>query len=215
LDRFIGTFVHRLDEHRDSLSLECFGLAAADDEIGTARFLIGCAPAVSSAGELSKNGNGMKKDSLESKLQRNLRENLPLYEYMDLRIECASDGIFRCVVPMIENNMNHFRSIHAALQWAAAEVLGGLVWAISQPEEGEFVPVIRRFEIDFKRPAYGDIVAETRFSEEQADTLKSELNANGRYDFVLESEVRNLEEETLAIGKGFYAIRDAAAISKK
>lgn len=157
----------------------------------------------------------MEKDSLESKLQRNMRASLPLYEYMDLRIESASNGIFRCAVPMIENNMNHFRSIHAALQWAAAEVLGGLVWTMSQPAEGEFVPVVRRFEIDFKRPAFGDIVAETRFSESQADTMKSELKANGRYDFVLESEIRNLDEETLAIGKGFYAIRDAAAISKR
>jgi len=156
----------------------------------------------------------MAMDSLEAKLQRNLRASLPLYEYMDLRIESASNGIFRCVVPMIENNMNHFRTIHAALQWAAAEVLGGLVWTMSKPEEGEFIPVVRRFEIDFERPAFGDIVAETRFSKAHSAEMKSELKSKGRYDFVLESEIRNLDEQTLALGKGFYAIRDSAAISK-
>ena len=151
-------------------------------------------------------------ESLESKLQRNLRANLPIYEYMDLRIESASNGIYRCMVPMIENNMNHFRTIHAALQWAAAEVLGGLVWTLSKPEEGDFVPVVRRFEIDFERPAFGDIVAETRFPKDQSDTMRSELKSKGRYDFVLESEIRNLDEETLAVGKGFYAIRESAAL---
>jgi acyl-coenzyme A thioesterase PaaI-like protein len=157
---------------------------------------------------------GAEMESLESKLQRSLRSDLPLYEYMDLRVESASNGIFRCVVPMIENNVNHFRSIHAALQWAAAEVLGGLVWTVSKPEEGEFIPVVRRFEIDFKRPAFGDIVAETRFTDSQANAMKADLKAYGRYDFALESEIRNVDEETLAMCKGFYAIRDSKAISK-
>jgi len=151
--------------------------------------------------------------SLEEKIERDLRRDLPVYEYMDLRIESASNGVYRCAVPLNEGNTNHFHTIHAAIQWAVAEVLGGLVWAEWKPAEGDFIPVVKRFEIDFKRPAFTRIVAETRFSAEQAQTLRAALAAEGRHDFELGSVIRNDAGETVAEAKGTYAIRPARAVS--
>jgi hypothetical protein len=78
--------------------------------------------------------------------------------------------------------------------------------------DGAFVPVVKRFEIAFKRPATGPIVAETRFSDEQAQTMHAALEAEGRHDFELASVIRNEAGETLAEATGTYAIRPAASL---
>jgi len=153
--------------------------------------------------------------NFETRLQASLRRDLPLYEYMDLRIESASGGVYRCRVPLSENNANHFHTVHAALQWASAEVLGGLVWTACKPKEGDFIPVVRRFEIDFKRPAWTELVAEAKFSDEEAGQLRDALKSKGRYDFELESVLRNSAGEIVATGTGFYAIRPMPAEAQR
>jgi len=145
--------------------------------------------------------------NFETKLQESFRENFPLYEYMQLSVESAPDGVFRCSVPLTRNNSNHFHTVHAALQFALAEVLGGAVWVACKPKGNDFLPVVRSFRIDFKRHASSDLVGETHFSAAQAATMKAELATKGRFDFKLESILRNAEGETIATGVGDYAIR--------
>jgi acyl-coenzyme A thioesterase PaaI-like protein len=147
--------------------------------------------------------------NFENKIEEHLRRDLPLYEYMGLTIESATNGVFRCGVPLNPSTSNHFHTIHAALQWAAVEVLGGLVWIASKPGEGNYYPVVKRFEIDFKGPAPGPITAETRFSTSDGEAMRDGLAADGRYDFELDSCILNASGETIVEAKGFYAIRAA------
>lgn len=151
---------------------------------------------------------------VEAGIEAQLRARLPLYEHMGLRVESASNGVFRCAVPLREGNLNHFRTVHAALQWAAAEALGGLVWFSTHPDESRFVPVIRRYTIEFKKPAWTEVVAETRFSDAEAAAMDAALERDGRYDFELESVIRNADGEIVAEGKGAYAIRSAIKLSR-
>jgi acyl-coenzyme A thioesterase PaaI-like protein len=150
--------------------------------------------------------------TFEEKVERRLRKDLPIYEYMDFRVESASNGVFRCAVPLNEKNGNHFHTVHAALQWASVEALGGLVWFAVKPPGDDFLPLVKRFEIDFKRPAGTNIVAETHFSETAAENMRVALAADGRCDFVLESTIRDATGEAVAFGKGFYAIRSARRV---
>ena len=61
-------------------------------------------------------------------------------------------------------------------------------------------------------PAFTRIFAETRFSDEQGQALRAALGADGRHDFELDSTLRNEAGETIATGKGFYAIRAASVM---
>jgi acyl-coenzyme A thioesterase PaaI-like protein len=144
---------------------------------------------------------------LEEKIERRLRKHLPIYEYMDFKVESASEGVYRCAVPLNAKNENHFHTVHAALQWASVEALGGLIWYATKPPSDGWLPVVRRFEIDFKRPARSNIVAETFFPESEAKSLRAALVENGRFDFALESTIRDVAGETVATAKGFYAVR--------
>ncbi|MEM8942030.1 MAG: DUF4442 domain-containing protein, partial [Pseudomonadota bacterium] len=98
----------------------------------------------------------------ESRVESRLRELLPLYKHIDLTIESVSGGVFRCKIPLNEANKNHFGTVHAALQFAVAEVLGGLVGESLGVLNDQHVGVVKNFEIHFKKPATTDVIAETR-----------------------------------------------------
>lgn len=143
----------------------------------------------------------------EKALEQYLREHLPLYDYMDLKIECASGGEYRCSVPLHERNSNHFGTVHAALQWAAAEVLGGLVYFSAIENDDRFLAVVKSFSIEFRKPAFTNLVVETHFSDAQLAGIKSALEEHGRYNFELDAVVKNSAGETVAESHGVYAIR--------
>ena len=152
-------------------------------------------------------------DDYEAKLQASFRNNFPLYDFMELSVERAPEGVFRCSMPLSRATSNHFGAVHAALQFALAEVMGGAVWVAAKPKGSDFVPVVRSFQIHFKRPAMTDLVAEVKFSEGDAQTLRRELKAKGRYDYKLESTLRNAGGDTIATATGDYAIRSAKSLA--
>lgn len=152
-------------------------------------------------------------DDFERRIERSLRRDLPIYEYMDFHVECASNGVYRCSVPLNERTSNQFHTVHAALQWASVEALGGLFWFAAKPPGDAFIPLVKRFEIDFKRPAGSEITAEAHFPESEGERLRARLAEDGRFDFVLDSTIRDSEGVTVAIGKGFYVIRSTRVVS--
>ena len=93
-------------------------------------------------------------DSPEARIEARLKRNFPIYDYVGLEIESASDGIYRCVVPLRESNVNHIATVHAAIQWAAAEVLGGMVVMsvfCSEPGLVRAAPKYQLWTIDCQR----------------------------------------------------------------
>lgn len=144
--------------------------------------------------------------TIESELEEWTRENLPIYEFMNLKILSASEGLYKCCVPLSRNTGNHINTVHAAFQWASAEILGGLVVLSTRTDE-KYVPVVKSLSIEFERPALTDISSEAVFSGEQVETMNTALESTGRYDFELASLIRNLEGEVVARALGHYAVR--------
>ena len=143
---------------------------------------------------------------VENELEQWARKNLPVYEFMDLKVDSVSNGVYRCSVPLTQNTGNHINTVHAALQWASAEMLGGLVVLANRPDE-KFVPVLRSLDIEFKRPARSDITAEARFTDDEVDAMVSALRTAGRYDFELCALIRDIDGEIVAEARACYAIR--------
>lgn len=146
----------------------------------------------------------------EEKLETYLRTNLPIYEHIGLKIVSASHGEYRCSIPLQKENSNHFGTIHAAIQWASAEVVGGLVFLTAfPPEEKQFLGMVKEFTISFKKPATTSVIAETFFSESELEAVKEAVLKHGRHDFEISCVLRNTDGEIIAEGKGIYAIRKA------
>jgi len=130
----------------------------------------------------------------------------PLYGFMDLKIEQMSDGVFRARVPFIDNNKNHMQTMAAPIQWAIAEMLGGLVWFVSQASD-KHVPIMKSMNIDFLKPATSDIIAETVFTEADVQIMKEGLAKDDRYDFELKAVVKDSNDVIVSETVGQYAIR--------
>ena len=102
--------------------------------------------------------------------------------------------------------MNHISTIHAAIQWAASEVLGGLVM-MSALEGLPFFAVVKNVSIDFKRPARTDVTTETLFGADEAARFKADFEKNGEAEFSLHCVVRDEDGVEVAIAQGGYLAR--------
>ena len=145
-------------------------------------------------------------DTLEARIEARLKRNFPIYDYVGLEIESASDGIYRCAVPLRESNVNHIATVHAAIQWAAAEVLGGMVVMSVFGSEPVFA-VVTKVSIDFTRPARSAIRAETLFAEAEAAHLRETFEHEGEAEFSLRAVVRGEDGGEVAASKAQYLVR--------
>jgi uncharacterized protein (TIGR00369 family) len=142
----------------------------------------------------------------EESVQSFLRKLVPFYEHVGLSIESAGDGVYRCRIPLNDQNKNHIDTVHAAIQWAAAEVLGGLVIAVNFRDPPLFVAV-RSVSIEFLRPARSEIVAEVLFPDDRVEDLRRELESKGAADFEVRAVVRDSSQIDVATTVGQYVVR--------
>ena len=140
-------------------------------------------------------------------ISEKINELLPISAMLNTRIDAAGQGWYRCGVPLDERTRNHFGTVHAAVQWCCAELLGGLVWLAHFNERPTFF-VIRSATINFLRPARTDITVEGALSDEDVSSLQRRLESHGEAEFVLRSEVRNIHGEVLARAECHYLLRN-------
>lgn len=145
----------------------------------------------------------------EADIQALLQSAFPLYQHIGLVVESASDGVYRCRVPLAAQNVNHLNTVHAALQWAVAEVLGGIVViATFGPEQLPYIfGAVRSANIEFLRPARTDVVAETTLSVAESDRLRASIAAGESADFELHSHIRSTSGETVATMHATFVVR--------
>ena len=142
----------------------------------------------------------------ENEIEVWARENLPVYEFINLKVLSVSEGLYKCFVPLSVNTGNHINTVHAAFQWASAEILGGLI-VLSNRKDDKYVPVVKNLSIEFKQPARTDITSEAMFSLEQVEEMNTALESSGRYDFELASVIKDSEGKVVAETLGRYAVR--------
>lgn len=103
-------------------------------------------------------------------------------------------------------NVNHFGTTYAGSLFTAAEVLGGVFASTSLSVEGG-VPLVKRVEIDFLRPAMTDVVARTTLGEDEVARILAEYAERGKSDFELLVEVTDEAGTVVARTRGTYQLR--------
>ncbi len=90
------------------------------------------------------------------------------------------------------NYNNHLGTVHASAQFALAEACSG-EYLLSRFEElaADHVPVVRRAEVKFRKPASGKLVAEARVADEKLRKFVADLEAKGRAVVGINVEVRD------------------------
>ncbi len=138
-------------------------------------------------------------------IRRFMRSSCPIYEHINLEILETAPGAAHCRVAMTEATSNHVGTVHAGIQWIAAEAVGGVI-ALQNFDLRQTFVVIRAVEIEFIRPAEGSISAEGRLSDEEIDRVDRLLREVGKADFEVDVTIAT-DAECVTKARGRYQIR--------
>jgi acyl-coenzyme A thioesterase PaaI-like protein len=97
-----------------------------------------------------------------------------------LRIQPASDAAHLLQLPSGDQYLNHLGTVHAAAQLALAEASSGEFLLRHFGSAEHLVPVVRRVEAKFRRPANGSIVSNASALPEALARLDAELSSKSR-----------------------------------
>ena len=104
---------------------------------------------------------------------------LPFNRLVGLIPASAGSG-FLVTLPTGPQYLNHVGTVHASALLAVAEAASGAFLLDRLGDASGFVPVVRRLEAKFRRPASGEVSARAAVAPEEAARWASELASRGR-----------------------------------
>lgn len=129
----------------------------------------------------------------------------PLYEHIGLRVDRV-DTVIACTVPLNEANSNHLGGVHAAVQWAVAEAIGGIAY-FARPELGPCWIAVRDVTIVFTKVARTDLTAEATFGARQVAAIAEQLDRKGTADYEVDISLRDSAGDVVTSAVGHYYLR--------
>lgn len=104
---------------------------------------------------------------------------IPFNQFIEIKSNPDDD----CVLSLTfkEEMKNHLGTFHASAQFALAEACSGYSLQKNFPHlENAVVPVLRKSEIKFKKPASSNIMAKGNISSEQKEQFERQFEKKGR-----------------------------------
>lgn len=132
------------------------------------------------------------------------RAMIPILGAMGLEVLEVTPHSAAARIPA-DPNTNHFGAMYAGCLFTVAEVLGGLMAGFMDVPGG--VPLVKRLEIDFLRPAMTAVTARTTLSEEDHSRIQAEAVATGKSNYELVAEVTDESGTVVARTRGSYQMR--------
>ncbi|MFL6108714.1 MAG: PaaI family thioesterase [Marmoricola sp.] len=129
---------------------------------------------------------------------------VPILGKMGLEVLVAEPGRAAARIPA-GPNVNHFGVAYAGSLFSVAEMLGGIIGGFFDVPGA--IPIVKRLEIDFTRPAMTAATASTTLSEEEQARIQSEATETGKANFELLTEVVGEDGTVVARTHGFYQLR--------
>lgn len=137
-----------------------------------------------------------------------MRMAIPLVDSCNISVVELERGYARTTAPFAGNG-NHFGTMYAGVLFTVAEVIGGVMAAVTF-DVTRFFPLVKSLEIDFKRPARSDVFAEARLDEETIAAASAAADADGRGPYQLRASVTDADGTLVATTVGQYQIRPHA-----
>jgi acyl-coenzyme A thioesterase PaaI-like protein len=113
--------------------------------------------------------------------------SLPFNRHVGIQKSSTGDGLLE--LPCGEQFLNHIGTVHAGAQLALAEACSGEFLLEALAKETGIVPVVRRVEAKFKKPANGRVIAKVNMALTVLDESLAELATKGRCLLTIHVEV--------------------------
>lgn len=130
---------------------------------------------------------------------------IPAAHKLGIKAAEARRGFAAATVPL-QDNGNHFGVVYAGVQFAVAEILGGII-AIASFDPAKYYPLVKKVDIEFTGMARSDLRAEASLAEDELRRVETQAEENGKADFALDAVVRDEAGRTVAVTHGLYQLR--------
>ena len=117
---------------------------------------------------------------------------LPFNQFIGLQKSVKSGYLL-----MLDNRTeyrNHLETVHASAQFALAEATGGYFLLNEFSELTDIVPVVRKVETKYRKPATGVVFSKAQFQETEKDEVLDTLNQKGRTTLKVEVSLYDEKE---------------------
>lgn len=104
--------------------------------------------------------------------------SLPFNEFVGIQRAEPADQLLS--LPAGPQYLNHLGTVHASAQLALAEATSGEFLIQALGDSGELLPVVRRLECKFRKPAHGALASKAEVEEGALEQLRMDLAAKGR-----------------------------------
>ncbi len=138
-----------------------------------------------------------------------MRTSIPLMESCDISLVALEPGYASTTAPF-EGNGNHLGTMYAGVLFSVAEVIGGVMAAVTF-DMAKYRPVVKSVNIDFKRPARTDVIAEARLDATTIAAATAAADETGRGKYELHATITDAEGTVVATTVGQYQIRPVAS----
>ncbi len=122
-----------------------------------------------------------------------------------LTILAARERYAKFMMPL-EGNTNHVGSMYAGALFTLGEFTGGIIPGVTFDVE-RFYPIVKEVTIKFLGLAKTDVTIEHSISKEDADKIQADAEENNKADFTMELEVKDANDEIVALVNGIWQIR--------
>ncbi len=126
-------------------------------------------------------------------------------ERMGLRVIELEPRSVKLSVPL-QGNENHIGTMYAGALFTIAEIPGGALF-LTTFDVSRFYPVIKEMTLRFIKPAKTDVTIGMVMSVSEVKRIVSEAEKNGKAEYVLEGEIKDTNEEVVAVSRGIYQVR--------
>ena len=120
--------------------------------------------------------------------------SIPFHKFLNIKRFDGNDYIFK--IEERPEYFNHIGTIHACVQLSLAEATSGefLVQQFSDYQK-ELIPVVRRSEVKYQKPATGDLFAKAEFLSTNRKKVLIEFNTKKRTLVRVKVDVYNTEKD--------------------
>jgi acyl-coenzyme A thioesterase PaaI-like protein len=136
---------------------------------------------------------------------------LPFNEFIGVAHSESSGSLLR--LPSELRYTNHLGTVHASALMALAEASSGEVLIQSLGDiQDSIIPVVRRFECKFRRPAQGSVHSKATLTDEAISALRASLTAKGRATIEVTVDIYDTSDTHImsATAEWFVATRNQA-----
>lgn len=114
---------------------------------------------------------------------------LPFNKYIGIQLASEPAQILR--LPAGEQYLNHLGTVHASAQLALAEATSGEFLLHALGSVTDIVPVVRRLESKFRKPANGGVTSAVSTPPEAIEQLRTDIAKKGRAIIRVEVELHD------------------------